>query len=203
LKGSRARFGAACVVCAALLVCAATAAAQEVPRKKSNLTRADRAAWYKVLRWPDEFEERWQQAHRNSEPSYSGLTFHELGGGQHLVEINVFPGGYQPIYIFMLYDERTARAGPGRLLRFKRFGEDARGRPAPVFETEIFGFPEFKARTRRLEIYSKSRGSGDCGSFITYRFAGGTPVVAEARERDCVDPPPDVIDPRRWPRKKL
>lgn len=187
-----------------LLILAASAAAQEVTRKKQNLTRTDREAWSKVLRWPDEYENVWRKTHDSSEASYGGLTFHSLGRGKYLVEINTYPGAYQSGYIFMLYDEAKSLAGPARLLKLKVFGKDERGRPSPSFEEEIAGFPAFNAATRQLEIISKYRGPGDCGSLIRYRFVNDSPVVAEAREQNCDDAgKQDEINPRRWPRKKL
>jgi Protein of unknown function (DUF1176) len=201
---NRGRLKTACVSFIVLLILAASAAAQDVPRKKQNLTRDDREAWRKVLRWPDEYEKAWSNTHDSGDADYGGLAFHRLGRGKYLVEVNTYPGAYQSGYIFMLYDEAKKPTGPARLLKLKVFGEDERGRPSPSFEEEVAGLPTFNAATRQLEIFSKYRGPGDCGSIIRYKFVNDSPVVVEAREQDCDDNrKQDEINPRQWPRKKL
>jgi hypothetical protein len=194
----------ACVAFIVPLLLTSGASAQ-VPDKKENLTRADREAWYKILRWPEEYEKTWSKTHEYSDVSYGGLAFHPLGRGEYLVEVNTYSGAYQPGYIFMLYDETKKADAPARLLKFKRFGEDSQGRPAPSFEEEIAGTPTFDAKTKQLEILSKYRGPGDCGSLIRYKFVDGNSLVVSAREQACDDSHarPAQIDPRRWPLKKL
>jgi hypothetical protein len=197
-------FRTACVAFVVLLTLASSTAAQ-VPHKKKDLTRADREAWYKILRWPDEYEKTWGTTHSQTNEAYGGLNFYELGRGVYIVEVNTYTGAYQSGYIFLLYDETKKGGAPAPLLKFKRFGEDEQGRPEPSFEEEIAGTPTFDTLTKQLEIYSKYRGPGDCGSLINYKFVNGNPLVVSAREQTCDDskPPPDEIDPRRWPRKKL
>src|SRR5215211_1407387 len=151
-----------------LIACAATAAAQGVPRVKKNLTRADRASWRAVLRWPEACEEAYEASYPEGE-TYGGLEFHRLGRGRYLVEVVCDGGGIQPSAVFMLYDGRRARP-----LRLKGFEG----------ETEVRALTKFVAPTRELLLMSKADAMGTCGLFVRYSFAGGRPRVVEARRQD-------------------
>src|SRR5215207_8961712 len=106
-------------LCAAVLVLCSAAAAQEVPRVKKNLTRADRASWRAVLRWPEACEEAYEASYPEGE-AYGGLEFHRLSRGRYLVEVVCDGGGIQPGAVFMLYDAgQTGRARPLRLEGFE------------------------------------------------------------------------------------
>jgi hypothetical protein len=190
----------ACVAFVALLALASCAAAQ-TPAKK-NLTRADRDAWYKILRWPAELEDEWRRAHENS--AYGGLSFYGLGRGKYLVEVDAYAAAHQSGFVYMIYDERKKPNGPGHMLLLKGFeSSDEGGSPLP-YSTVSAAFAKFHAKTRVLEIYSKFRAQGDCGLYVRYRFVGTRPVVVEARGRGCDDNGrPGLQDYSRWPRKKL
>ena len=181
------------LIIGALIISCASSPAGQAPRKITNLTEADRETWRKVLKWPDEYEERWRRAGGGD----SGLTFHSLGSSKYLVEINIYSGAYQPGYIFMIYDE--SRRSAGRLLKFKHYERDERGRVSTYSDPEISGFPTFDKRRKTLELFSKSRGPGDCGSVVKYSFVGGLPVPVAARAQPCYrDPRRQTIDTRRW-----
>jgi hypothetical protein len=190
----------ACVTLVALLALASCAAAQTLAKK--NLTRADRDAWYKILRWPTELEDDWRKANENS--NYGGLNFYGLGRGKYLVEVKAYAVAYQSGFVYMIYDERTKPNGPERMLLLKGFeSSDEGGNPLP-YSMVSAAFAKFHAKTRVLEIYSKFRAQGDCGLYVRYRFVGTRPVVVEARGRDCDDDGrPGLQDYSRWPRKKL
>lgn len=59
--------------------------------------------------------------------------------------------------------------------------------------------PTFNAKTKELEIFSKSRGVGGCGHLASYKFINGKPVVKEARAQSC-EYNPVVLEPKRWPK---
>ena len=173
--------------------------AAQAPQKKTNLTRTDREAWYRILTWPAEFEERFQHTRHGNMSDEGGLAFHRLGQGKYLVEINIYSGAYQPGYIFMYYAEAGHASSPARLLEFKRYSREEDGSVTSAYETEIAGSPTFNRRTTQLQIYSKSRGIGDCGSLVSYKFMGEWPVVVEARAQPCYqDEARRVVDPQRW-----
>ena len=183
---------------AVLLGCCA-AAAQGVPRKKRNLTRADRAAWREVLRWPEACEEDYEAAYAG-EGKYGGLEFHALGRGSHLVEVVCDGGGIQPSAVFVLYDEKRPRGA--RLLKLEGFEErDDAGRAAR--DPRVRALTKFDARTRELSLMSKYDAMGTCGLFVRYRFVRGRPRVVEAREQTECGGPDGSPDTDRWPRKRL
>jgi hypothetical protein len=186
-----------------VLLTLATSASAQAPRKKENLTRAEREEWYQILRWPAELENDWRKSAEGS--TYGGLSFYKLGRGKYLVEVNAYPVAYQSGYIYMIYDEANRPKGPGRLLLLKGFETvDESGRPLSYSKVSAI-VSKFHAKTKALEVFSKYRAAGDCGLYVRYKFINRRPVVVEAREQDC-----DVsgrrtvqLDPHRWPRKKL
>jgi hypothetical protein len=186
-----------------LLFLTASVAAQQVPRKKKNLTFADREAWHKILRWPVEYEDYSREMYENSD--YGGLSFYALGRGRYLVAVEAYSANYQTGFIYVLYDERNKPNGPGRLLLLKGFeSKDKSGHPLPYSEVSA-AVTKFHAKTKILEIYSKYRAAGDCGLYVRYKFINARPVVVEAHEQKCDlgGRRPVQQDPSRWPRKKL
>ena len=177
--------GASCVL---LLLFASGAAAQGVPRVKKNVTRAERAEWREVLRWPDSCEEGYEASYSESE-TYGGLEFHRLGRGRYLVEVVCDGGGIQPSTVFMLFDGRRARP-----LKLKGFDENEEG---------IRALTKFVPRTRELMLMSKADAMGTCGLFVRYSFAGARPRVVEARRQDDCGGPRGTPDTSRWPRVRL
>lgn len=189
------------LVASVVLPALAPCASAQTPAKK-NTTRAEREAWYKILRWPAELEDEWRKAHENS--NNGGLRFYDLGRGKYLVEVDAYAVAHQSGFVYVLYDERNEPGGPGRMLSLKGFeGGDEGGRP-PTYSKVPAAFAKFHAKTKVLEIYSEYRAEGDCGLYVRYKFVGTRPVVVEARGRDCDDGGrPGPRDYARWPRKKL
>ncbi|HEX8499252.1 MAG TPA: hypothetical protein VF659_01580 [Pyrinomonadaceae bacterium] len=196
---SKTRGRSALAALAVVLACAGPAAAQGVPRVKGDAKRADRAAWRKVLAWPEACEEAYRAAYPPGE-DYGGLEFHRLGRGLHLVEVVCDGGGVQPGAVFVLYDERRPRRP--RLLKLKGFdGEDEAGRPLPY--SEVRALTKFVPRTRELLLMSKADAMGTCGLYVRYSFARGRPRVVEARRQDDCGGPDATPDTSRWPKVRL
>src|SRR5262245_12475751 len=108
-----------------LLSALASICVAQQPLKKTELTSADREAWQKVLQWPAELEQQWQQSRTDKKSDASGLNFYSLGQGNYLVAIEVHESLYQPRYVFMYYSESNPRATvPGRLLKLKTYERD-------------------------------------------------------------------------------
>jgi len=192
------RFGVSVLLIAITLgLVFASSALAQTRLKKTKLTKSDRAAWRKILGWPGECEEAFQKTYRSNE--YAGLEFFHLAPKQYLVQVTCYPGAYQPGYILMFYDEALGKAN---LLKLKRYEREENGRVTSYVESEILGLPTFNAKTKELEIFSKSRGPGDCGYLATYTFINGKPVVKEARAQACNSDADfnRVHNPRRWPK---
>lgn len=165
----------------------------QVPDGKA-LTLAEREQWHKQLKWPDEFEEQFKETRAGND---GGMTFHPLGQGRHLAEIRIYPGAYQPGYIYLLYDEAKRAAV---LLDFMHYERGAKGQVKTYSEPEIAGSPEFDRKRGTLRMFAKSRGPGDCGSLVTYEFSSGKAVAVEVRARACDDKRAPVVDPEKWPK---
>ena len=162
-------------------------AAQTPPRVKRNVTRAERAEWRGVLRWPEACEEAYRAAYPEGE-TYGGLEFHPLGRGRYLVEVVCDGGGIQPSAVFMLYDGRRALA-----LRLKGFAG----------EEEVRALTKFNPARRELLLMSKIDAMGTCGLYVRYSFASGRPRVVEARRQSDCGNPEGTPDVSRWPRVRL
>lgn len=170
---------------------------------KTGLTGADREEWRKVLRWPDNVEERWRRTLPGGISNQGGgLKFYSLDSGKYLVEVHIYPGVYQLGHVFMYYDEENNRSGPATLLKFKVFGGNEEG-AEPVYKSELSGSPKFNKRRKELEFLFFNRVPGDCDSFIRYKFVDGEPVVVWARKQDCHSKGTLDTNPYHWPRKKL
>ena len=182
-----------------VLVCAADAAAQQVPRVTKKPTRADRAAWRGVLAWPDTCEAAYEAAYPEGE-EYGGVEFHRLRRGLYLVEVVCDGGGIQPSTVFFLFDEQSRRlARPLKLSGFDSKDDD--GRPLPY--SEVRALTKFIPRTRELLLMSKADVMGTCGLYVRYSFAGGRPRVVEAREQTDCGGLRGTPDTSRWPRVRL
>lgn len=170
-----------------LLLLFAPGVSAQTPRVKKRVTRAERAGWREVLRWPESCEEGYREAYPEEE-TYGGVEFHRLGRGRYLVEVTCNGGGIQPSTVFMLYDGRRARA-----LKLKGFEG----------ETEVLALTRFTPRTRELLLMSKADAMGTCGLFVRYSFTTGLPRVVEARRQDDCGRPDGSPDTDRWPRVRL
>lgn len=181
------------------IVLSASSAAGQVPSKRSNLTKADRAAWHKILHWTHDCESEFQKTY--ADENFAGLEFYPLGERKYFVEVTCYAGAYQPGQQFIYYDESRSSA---RLLRFKLYEREINGRVTSSYETDVSGFSEFDRKNKELKVFSKARGIGDCGSVVIYRFFNGRPVPREARAQACYDAPSKIrsIDPDHWPRVK-
>jgi hypothetical protein len=173
---------------------AAAAAAPGASLKKTNLTPEDRRAWRKLIEWPDECEEAYEGT---MSKAAAGLQFHELAGGQYLVEVLCTSGAYQG-YQFYSYLDETKSPPAARLLTFQTFQSEGEGAPKKAETQEMWGLATFDAASKSLEIHNRYRGPGDCGSLATYEFPDGTPRLKEFREKSECDG--KYVEPRKWKR---
>jgi hypothetical protein len=180
-----------------LVIIASVPANAQVPLKKTDLTRADRSAWLKILKWPSDCEQGFQKTY--GEDSYSGLEFYPVAVNQYVVVVGCYSGAYNPGERLYFYDELRSSARP---LRLKVYERETNGRVFSRFETEIGGLVDFVRRKREVRVFSKARGIGDCGSLITYVFLNVQLVAKEARVQACYENPTRVVEPNHWPRVK-
>lgn len=191
------------VIVGTLMVLPALLCSAQVPAKKTGLTVTDRAAWQKILRWPVRFEEQWQRSRTNTDPDQGGVVFYSLGRGNYLVAVEVQESSYQPRYLFMHYSE-TAGA-PARLLELKTYegDDDDVNKVSTKLMAEVEGVPTFDAVKNQLVVYTKGRGTGDCGSLVRYKITPTRAIPIEARVHACFDDYSlGITDPMRWRRVK-
>ncbi len=191
------------ITSAFVVLCASLCAAQAPPRKKTELTVADREAWQKILRWPVELEEQWRRSRTTNDRDQSGLVFHSLGRGYYLVVIEVHESSYQPRYLFMHYAE--SRGTPARLLKLKTYerDDDDAGTISSKVVTEVEGKPTFDAARKQLVFYTLGRGTADCGSLVRYNITSTRMIPVEARAHACYDDYSlGLTDPKKWQRIK-
>lgn len=189
------------IVCGLLLMFSMVCFAQQ-PLKKTDLTIADREAWRKVLQWPDALEQQWQQSRTDKRSEAAGLNLYSLGQGNYLAAIEVHESGYQPRYVFMYYSESNPRATvPGRLLKLKTYerDDDAAGTVSAKLATEVEGIVTFDEAKKQLVLYTKGRGTLDCGALVRYRILPNRTIPTEARAHGCYDDYSlGITDPLRW-----
>lgn len=164
--------------------------------KKTHLGRADRELWNDALKIPHDCEESFAKT-EGRDRDYSGLEFHRLNPAEYLVSVECYPGAYQPGGIFYLLRERPTRSAT--LLKFVGFdSQDDDGNPLPY--SVVDGLSFFNRRANTLEIFSKSRGMGDCGQFARYRYKAGKFTLLELREQECKETGDlGSTDYRHWP----
>lgn len=187
----------------ALVVLCVSVCFAQAPRKKTDLTVADREAWQKVLGWPVELEQQWLKSRTTNDRDQSGLTFHSLGHGNYLVAIEVHESMYQPRYLFMHYSE-SGKTTP-RLLKLKTYeGDDGDANKVSTrLMAEVEGIPTFDAARKQLVFHTKGRGTGDCGSLVRYNITPVRAIPIEARVHACFDDYSlGITDPLRWRRVK-
>lgn len=169
--------------------------APNVTLKKTNLTAADRSAWRKILKWPDDCEEAYE---KTMSKETAGLNFYELAAGQYLVEVVCTTGAYQGYQFYSHLDE-TKSPPAARLLSFPTFEPAEEGKPKKRTEMqEMWGLATFDEKTKLLTIHNKYRGPGDCGALATFEFPDGTPRLKEFREKAACDG--KWVEPEKWPR---
>jgi len=190
---------------AALSACAAEApereeATQGSPRAAQSSTPAtevavlpgaeDRAGWRALLAWPEDCEER--RRGTVAAEMGAGIEVDTLGEGRFLVQVLCYPGAYQPGKLVFVQ-------GPGRAsLPLRLPGELEAGSPEDSIPY-VNGLTTFDRATRELEVFSKSRGMGDCGELVRFAFPGGVPTVKWQRRQECGAAEPPVMEPHRWP----
>lgn len=180
------------------LFLSATTSKAQAPQGEAHLSYKDREQWRKVLGWPEGCEQSFGPIHE-AYPEEGGIRFYDLGHRRYLVMVECYRGAYIPGELFMIYDE--AKSTGARLLKLKGFdsAKDEAGRRLPY--PLVYGEATFYKKSKVLEILSKYNGPGSCGLKVKYHFRGARPEVIEAREKkDCFK---GVVDPNKWPRRRL
>jgi hypothetical protein len=94
---------------------------------------------------------------------------------------------------------------PGRLLKIKTYerDDDDAGTVSAKLTTEVEGIATFDDAKKQLVLYTKGRGTLDCGALVRYRILPNRAIPTEARAHGCYDDYSlGITDPLRWKRIK-
>ena len=165
----------------------------DLPPVTGQLSYQDRQAWRKIINWSNDCEEAFDSTMSKED---AGLEFYELGEGAYLVEVTCTLGAYQG---FQNYSHLTlSGAQPvARTLTFPTYESEDEGKLEKKETEELWGFPEFDLKRKRLTIFNKFRGLGDCGALATYSFQDGAPKLVEVRAKLKCDGQ-GAEDPKQW-----
>ncbi|AFZ55437.1 putative lipoprotein [Cyanobacterium aponinum PCC 10605] len=119
---------------------------------------------------------------RDQALSIDSTEIYPLKENQYLVEILCFLGAYQGNYQYLLYNRVNSAI---EKISFATF----RDNPQNLQLTNTFtlnGSPEFDPISQTLSLETKSRGLGDCGSFVVYQWQNSEFTLREYRYKsDC------------------
>ncbi len=124
-------------------------------------------------------------------------SFYPVGKGQYVIQVFCFLAAYQGSYEFYLYTE-TGRSTRKKPLKLVQYTQDAGGNVVRFQSNQVGGLPDYNARTQELTIFSKIRGTGDCGLYGRYKFQKDELNLQEFRAKFECDG--QYTSPSRWPR---
>jgi hypothetical protein len=170
----------------------------QVPKKKTGLTKNDRAKWFKVLKWDttDDFQSEIDRFEN------SGFTFYRLDKERWLVQIITGAGAYQRSHVYAVLNESYTKKPTAKLLKFTDYQLGEKGKIDKETNAFITGISTFSYKEKTLTVFYKAAGLGHCGSLTTYKIVGNKARTIEARLRGCENatnfPPPE-----KWQKIKI
>ena len=162
----------------------------DAAKNKHKLERECATALSSVTGWPNAVERcDYDYGERLFLGTVPDPRFLPLRPGEFLVEMYCGAGAYNPLKIYVLYDE-TKSPATAKLLRFPYypFGSlsDPDHAPPLTWKTVLIS-RAFNRRRGELIVFAKFRGLGDCGIFARYVFPGDEPVLREFRVKMACD----------------
>jgi hypothetical protein len=98
------------------------------------------------------------------------LNIFSVGKNQYFVEVLCFWANYQGSFEFFLYSEIDNKASLKRLLIRQFYKEDGDKAVKEINSTSVAALSRFNPIDKTLELISKSRGAGGCGTMGNYKF---------------------------------
>lgn len=160
---------------------------------KNNLTSGDRQRWRNIIHWSSDCEE----AFNSTMPADStGIKFYSLAKQRYLVQITCTLGAYQG-YQEYAYLDQSNKPTTVRHLVFQTIEVPANGHIINQHTEQLWGLAEFDSQKKRLSLFNRFRGMGDCGFLASYAFVNGSPELVEIRAKlSCDGHGP--YDPNQW-----
>lgn len=150
-----------------------------------------RAGWRGLVAWSDECERAHADTFVGSD--HVGVRTFSLNGGRELVEVACAAGAYQGSQEYAIIGANLAATTRVELPVL----DQPDGAPDTWSRARlVWGTPTFDSSNGQLTILNVSRGMGDCGSLVSYRFDQLRVSVVEARAKRC-DASPQL--PKDWP----
>ncbi|AFY36566.1 hypothetical protein Lepto7376_0118 [[Leptolyngbya] sp. PCC 7376] len=132
------------------------------------------------------------------EPEFtqSASNVYRVGENQYLAHFVCGSTAYQSLQEYYLY-EQTTDAPLITVLPITYLYTDLNGKLIEESERAIAGYSEYDPATQTINIFTKGRGLGDCGSLGFYRLEGSQLVVNRFLAKDECDG--NYIDPINYP----
>lgn len=170
---------------------------------QGEYSMADRLSWYETLQWPRDCEADYRLT---SDQERGDLAFYKITDNQYLLRITCYLGAYQQGMLFMrVYDDRSDFFGT--IIDLKTY--DPIKKRLVYFDNDgthqVLGFEKFDDTNKTLNLYTKSRGIGDCGSYHNYQITATDATLIKMTAQDCevadawhLEHPDDINMPP-WP----
>ncbi|HIK11902.1 MAG TPA: DUF1176 domain-containing protein [Oscillatoriaceae cyanobacterium M33_DOE_052] len=116
----------------------------------------------------------------------TGSEVYQIDGQKYLVKVGCFLAAYQPSVEFWLYQKTNTASGvdvqPLNLVEYRQ----EEGQTTKNEVHNIGGLATYDEGQRRLTVFTKFRGIGDCGTFSEYQFDGNKfDLVSYRAKFDC------------------
>jgi hypothetical protein len=128
--------------------------------------------------------------------SSQSSSVYALNKEDYLVEILCFMGAYQGNYEYILYQNNGSQLTIKPLL-FKSFSPDKQGKYNSNMVRSISGIPNYNSHQKVLNLYTKDRGLGDCGSTAQYKWKNNDFELVEYKAKSECDG--NAIEPENYP----
>ena len=118
--------------------------------------------------------------------SLTASKVYQIDDNKYLVQMSCFLAAYQPSVEFWLYQKTNTASGvdvqPLNLVEYRQ----EEGKKTKNEVHNIGGLATYDEGQRRLTVFTKFRGIGDCGAFSEYRFDGNKfDLVTYRAKFDC------------------
>lgn len=113
---------------------------------------------------------------------------YDVGNNTYVAEVLCFMAAYQGNYEYVLYKDNQFKRLPLKMF-------DEKGQELNV--KNVAGLPTYDPGSKTLEVVTKGRGLGDCGSLAQYKFDGNEFKLMEYRAKNECDG--QYLEPDQYP----